>query len=357
MTAAGRRSSPAVPRDPRRRRSPRCARARRSPRGRSPRDGRRRAALLGLAVVAARLRRCSADRRRHPARAARARRRRARAVRRRRDALVAARRGRSRRSSGWPARRFGGAAGRARARERGPQPAPHGGDRGRADDRARAGHLRRRARRGPARLGRDAVDDAVDADYVVTAQNGCRRFAGGGRRRASRRHPASRSASSDPRGPARVIGETQVDVDGVDPKTIARRLPLRAGPRARTRVAARRSARDGAIVSESFADDHDLARRRACSSLRDADGQALTSRVAGIYDPPRFDPLLGGVVVAPDDVRPRVPAPAGHATLFVDGTPTAGRARAGARGASRTEVARRRPTFVEEPDRRTSTSS
>ena len=49
---------------------------------------------------------------------------------------------------GWPAARFGGAAGIARPRQRAPEPAAHGLDGGGADDRARARDARRDARRG-----------------------------------------------------------------------------------------------------------------------------------------------------------------------------------------------------------------
>ncbi len=55
--------------------------------------------------------------------------------------------GRSRRSLGWPGAEIGGARGQARARELDAQPAAHRVHRRGADDRARARHLRRRARR------------------------------------------------------------------------------------------------------------------------------------------------------------------------------------------------------------------
>ena len=80
-----------------------------------------------------------------------ARHRRAVALRRRRDALVTARRParEGRRHPGPPDRRRRR---NARGRQRAAQPRTHGCDRGRADDRDRARHLRRGARAGPACL-------------------------------------------------------------------------------------------------------------------------------------------------------------------------------------------------------------
>ena len=70
---------------------------------------------------------------------------------RRRALLVAARRPLAA-VIGWPGAELGGAAGRARARERAAQPAADRLDRGRADDRARARHARRDARLGDPQL-------------------------------------------------------------------------------------------------------------------------------------------------------------------------------------------------------------
>ena len=61
----------------------------------------------------------------------------------------------------------------AGARQLAPQPGPHGGDGGRADDRrSRSSPSSRRSSNGMKASNRKAIEDQVVADYVVTSQNG-----------------------------------------------------------------------------------------------------------------------------------------------------------------------------------------
>ena len=73
---------------------------------------------------------------------------------------------------GIPARRIGGVAGTARGRQRAAQPRTHSCDRGCADDRDRARHLRRGARAGPACLEqrRDRAPDPGRPDHHVAGR-------------------------------------------------------------------------------------------------------------------------------------------------------------------------------------------
>ena len=180
-------------------------------------------------------------------------------------------------------RRLGGAAGCARARQRAAQPAAHRVDRGRADDRARARHARRRARR------RDHVDvprrgeqDLDGADYAITAQNNfspipiaaanAARNGARASRRSATSAPATRGRSARPssRPAVNPPGATMFNLDWMDGSQAASR-----DARRRRRVR-RQGLREEAPPQAS-------ARR---SPMTFSSGAHKTFVVRGIFDPP-----------------------------------------------------------------------
>jgi putative ABC transport system permease protein len=139
----------------------------------------------------------------------------------------------------------------------------------------------------------DAVDRVVRADYVVTADDGSGPLAPTVARTVASQ-PGVETVSGIRRGPARVFGADE-SVDGVEPATIARvagfdwvdgsdRTLAELGP-------------SGAVLQRTFADDHHLA-VGGRFSLRTAQGKQVELIVRGIYAPPKFDAVLGPILVS-----------------------------------------------------------
>ena len=245
------------------RRSRRCARARRcrtvAARAAQPVHRGRRGRASSLALLG--VRRCS--------RTASARRRAAlarggvlAAVRRRRAARPAAREA-ARPVVGAAGRAVGGARRPARPRERDPQPRPHRRDGRRADDRPRAGHVRRHARERAARVEprRDRGADRRRLRRHVTGRLHAVR-----RRRGRRgRGGAVRAKSSPTSAPRPARSRPRRYLTGIDPTTIAHFYTFDWVEGSDATLAELDA--DGALVDTSFADDHDLAVGRP-STLR-----------------------------------------------------------------------------------------
>ena len=140
---------------------------------------------------------------------------------------------------------------------------------------------------------RSDVREQISASYVVTAADGFGPVTPAAGRHLASALPGS-VVSSVREDRARVAGEA-VAVDGVDPSTIARvhRFTWSAG--GASSLAALDG--DGAVVSRTFADDHDLAvGSRVAMVSPSGERSALT--VTGVYDPPRLAPVLAPVLVS-----------------------------------------------------------
>lgn len=141
---------------------------------------------------------------------------------------------------------------------------------------------------------RDAVLAQVSADRVVAADLGFRGLpttVGD----AVSRAPGVTVASGIRSDRARVAGG-EVDVSGVDPATVGRVLTVRgdAGPDAAALV------RPGTVlVTAWFADAHGLTAGETVT-VATGSGAPARLRVAGVISPPRFDSLLGDVVLHRD---------------------------------------------------------
>jgi len=139
----------------------------------------------------------------------------------------------------------------------------------------------------------DAVERVVRADYVVTADDGVGPLAPAVAR-ALASQPGVETVSSIRQGPARVFGADE-SVDGVDPATISAVAGfdwVQGSDRTFAGLGAR-----GAVLQRTFADEHHLGVGERFR-LRTPDGKRVELTVRGIYAPPKFDAVLGPILVS-----------------------------------------------------------
>jgi putative ABC transport system permease protein len=117
------------------------------------------------------------------------------------------------------------------------------------------------------------------------------------------------------RGDRARVGESSIDVNGVDPATIVSGYRFEWSEGSDASLA--RLGTDGAIVKDSFADDQGLGLGSRFTMLTPA-GNSLSLVVRGIYDPPVLDSLLGSVVVSQKAFDAAYPRPRNDFT-FVSG--------------------------------------
>ena len=166
---------------------------------------------------------------------------------------------------------------------------------------------------------RGAVATQVSAEYVVTSQNGYDPFpAAVGESVAA--SPAVELASSVRSDQARVAG-AETDVTGVDPETIATfyEFDWTAGSEATLE----KLGANGAIVLQSFADDHDLV-VGSDLGVETPSGKTMDLVVRGLYEASELATLLGAVTVSQRAFDAGFPP---RETSSRSSTPTAGRRR------------------------------
>src|SRR3954462_497246 len=161
-----------------------------------------------------------------------------------------------------------------------------------------------------------AVTDQITAAYILDGTDGAPFEAAEGDTLA--RVPGVTTASHVRVDKARVAGEEK-DVTGVDPGTIARfyNFAWTDGSEA----ALGKLATDGALVTETYADDHDLA-IGAPLPIQTASGDKRTVTVAGIYDPPEIEQMLGPITIGQQAFDKVFPQPKNRFT-FLDAGPHA----------------------------------
>jgi putative ABC transport system permease protein len=137
-----------------------------------------------------------------------------------------------------------------------------------------------------------AVSDQITAAYILNGIDGMPFEAAEGDALAG--VPGVTTASHVRVDKALVAGEEK-DVTGVDPATIARfyNFEWTDGSDA----AIRALATDGALVTQTYADDHDLAIGDGLS-IQTASGDKQAVRIAGIYDPPEIEQMLGTITIS-----------------------------------------------------------
>jgi putative ABC transport system permease protein len=150
-----------------------------------------------------------------------------------------------------------------------------------------------------------AVRRQLDTTYVVTAKTSWQKLpAAAGEAVAAA--PGVRVASSVVSDRARSAGEN-IDVTGIDPRTIAG--PYRFDWAQGSDTAARSLAPGEAILRKSFAERRQLG-VGGSFGLVTAAGTPVQLHVRAIYEPAKFDPLLGTVLVSRatfDSAFPRSP--------------------------------------------------
>jgi putative ABC transport system permease protein len=157
-----------------------------------------------------------------------------------------------------------------------------------------------------------AVRDQVAADYVVTSQNGFDPFpAAAGDAVADAQGV---TLASSVRSDQALANGSEADVTGVDPRTIADFYVFAWTEGSETALA--QLGRDGALVTESFADDQDLA-VGSRFPVETAAGETIDLVVRGIYDPSDLAALLGDVTIGRATFDASFPRPRNLFT-FVD---------------------------------------
>jgi putative ABC transport system permease protein len=140
---------------------------------------------------------------------------------------------------------------------------------------------------------RDAIEDQVSADYVITAQDGFTPFvAGAGDALAD----SSAAALVTPvrSGLGKVANSDQY-ITGIDPEAIQQVYTFDWAEGSDDSVVTSLGS-DGAIVSKQFAEDHSLEIGDPVQ-LRSSDNKTARVEVKGIYEPPPFFPLLGAISI------------------------------------------------------------
>jgi putative ABC transport system permease protein len=170
----------------------------------------------------------------------------------------------------------------------------------------------------------DSVESAVRADYVLTADDGFSRITrDAGRALASQ--PGVKVASAVRDDVVRVF-ESDVRIDGVDPRTIAEVASFDWTDGSDAVVAELRGR--GAVLQSEFADDHRL-HVGSSFSVQTAHGKRIELTVEGIYAPPKLDPVLGPILMSRQTFDARFERPQDVFVLVdVDGEPSAKTTRA-----------------------------
>jgi putative ABC transport system permease protein len=138
-----------------------------------------------------------------------------------------------------------------------------------------------------------ALNQQLTAGYVVTSENGWTPLPVSVGERLTGLDTVE-TASSVRTDSARVNGEDTV-VNGVDPDTIGG--VYSTGWTAGSSATFASLGADEAVVSEKFSEDRDLAVGDELSILTPS-GTTVQRTIAGVYDPPRLDPLLGEVLLS-----------------------------------------------------------
>ncbi|MBA2615219.1 MAG: ABC transporter permease [Actinobacteria bacterium] len=139
---------------------------------------------------------------------------------------------------------------------------------------------------------RGAIEDQVQADYVVTAQDGFSPFVAGA---GDALEEAGVGETVTPvRSELGKIDDEAQYVTGIDPDSIAETYAFEWQDGSNAVLA--ELGRDGAIVAKGFADDNDL-RVGSPLELLAPNGSTALLEVKAVYEPPPFFPLLGAVSV------------------------------------------------------------
>jgi putative ABC transport system permease protein len=162
-----------------------------------------------------------------------------------------------------------------------------------------------------------AIRSQVVSPWVVTSQNGWSGFpvAAG----VAAAHAPGVTEASSIRADRGIIGKVQVNVDGVDPKTIGGlyHFDWKDGSSEST---LQELNGDGALIKQSFAKKNHIVLGDRFILLSPS-GDPVSLRAVGFYQPPRIAELLGGVVIGQDTFDATFPRAQNGYTLLA-GSPT-----------------------------------
>ena len=139
---------------------------------------------------------------------------------------------------------------------------------------------------------REAIEDQVSADYVITAQDGFTPFVAAAGDAAGGADDAEVVANV--RSDLGKVGDASTYVTGIEPRTILQTYTFDWKEGDDNVV--RNLGPNDAVVDSKFAEDHDIAVGDTISVLTPS-GTTIDQTVRGLYQPPPFYPLLGGVSV------------------------------------------------------------
>jgi putative ABC transport system permease protein len=159
-----------------------------------------------------------------------------------------------------------------------------------------------------------AVTDQISAPYILNGIDGMPFEAAEGD--ALARVPGVDTASHVRVDKALVAGEEK-DVTGVDPATITRFYNFDWTDGSDAAVAELTT--DGALVTQTYADDLDL-RVGDPLSIQTASGDKQAVVVAGIYDPPEIEQMLGPITISQQAFDAVFPQPKNKFTFLDAGT-------------------------------------
>jgi putative ABC transport system permease protein len=165
---------------------------------------------------------------------------------------------------------------------------------------------------------REAIEDQVIADYVVTAQDGFTPFVAAAGDSIADAPDAELVANV--RSDLGKVGDASTYVTGIEPDTILEtyRFDWKEGDDS----VASGLGENGAIVDANFAEDNEIAVGDTIAVLTPS-GETLEQEVMGLYEPPPFYPLLGGVSVTKDRFDSAYERPRNQFTFVnVPGAPT-----------------------------------
>jgi putative ABC transport system permease protein len=140
---------------------------------------------------------------------------------------------------------------------------------------------------------RDAIEQQIRADLIITSEDGYTPFVNGATNAARDAEPVQ--VATEVREEIASVAGSGKDVSGIDPELITTGYAFdwKEGSDATLRELGR----NGAIVWDDFADDENLAVGDTFT-LEAPGGKSAELQVKGIVDPPPFYPLLGTVTIA-----------------------------------------------------------
>jgi putative ABC transport system permease protein len=165
---------------------------------------------------------------------------------------------------------------------------------------------------------RKAIEDQIVADLIITSQDGYTPFVAAAGDAAT--DAPSAEAVTHVRSEVAEIGGHDGYLTGIDPEQITQGYAFDWTKGSDATLA--ELGRNGMILDENFAEDHDLAVGEQVT-VQTGDNTSLQAVVKGIYKPPPFYPLLGSASIPIDAFDDLVDRPRNQYTFVnVPGSPT-----------------------------------